>query len=217
MTVVLETRVADQALRRHHADQRRVDQRGEGRAPGADRPERRRQDDADQPADRRGRADRGHDLARRARTSPGSRRTSACGAASCAPSRSTSCSASSRRCSRSALAVSAHLGIGARWWRPLGSDARVVAGLRKAAGAVPPRRRDGPAGQAARLRQAAAARDRHRARLRAARAAARRAGGRRARRRAPGDLRHRQRAAGRRDGAADRARHGPGLQLRRSA
>ena len=45
-TVVLETRGAGQALRRHRGDQRRLAAGREGRAPCADRPERRRQDDA---------------------------------------------------------------------------------------------------------------------------------------------------------------------------
>ena len=62
------------------------------RAPCADRPQRRRQDHADQPADRRAHADRGPHRAARARTSRAWRRTSAWRAAWCAPSRSTSCS-----------------------------------------------------------------------------------------------------------------------------
>ena len=62
------------------------------RPPRADRPQWRGQDDADQSVDRRAGAHRGPHRAGRARTSPGSRRTSACGAAWCAPSRSTSCS-----------------------------------------------------------------------------------------------------------------------------
>ena len=60
-----------EALRRLRGHQRRLAEGREGRAPGADRPERRRQDHADQPAHRRAGADLGHaSIARRARTSP---------------------------------------------------------------------------------------------------------------------------------------------------
>ena len=48
-----------QAVRRPHRDRRRVVRARAGRAAGADRPQRRRQDDADQSADRRAQAERG--------------------------------------------------------------------------------------------------------------------------------------------------------------
>ena len=59
--------IAGQALRRPGGDQRRLARGRARRAPRADRPERRRQDDADQPAHRRPRADLGDDPPRRPR------------------------------------------------------------------------------------------------------------------------------------------------------
>ena len=61
-----------------------------GRASGADRPQRRRQDDADQSADRRRQADRGPGPPRRARRDGARAAASACGSAFRARSRSTS-------------------------------------------------------------------------------------------------------------------------------
>ena len=158
------------------------------RAPCADRPERRRQDHADQPADRRARADRGPHRARRRGHHRAWRRTSACArgmvrtfqinqlfdqhdAAGDAGARGL---AAARARARS-------------WWQPLGarrgawpSAAPQLLEQFRLADVMDQRT------EHARLRQAPPARDRHRAGLRAARAAARRAGGRRAGGRARG-------------------------------
>ena len=83
---------AGKALRRPRRRARRVADDREGRAPRADRAERRRQDDGDQSAHRRAAADRRPHPARRQRHHRRCARISACGAAWRAPSRSTSCS-----------------------------------------------------------------------------------------------------------------------------
>ena len=109
------------------------------------------------------------------------RRTSACAAAWCAPSRSTSCSTRLTPLETLALVVSQHAGPGRRVVAAAGRHARRGRACAAVAGAVSPDRAsmDQPTRRAG-LRQAPAAGDRHRAGLRAARAAAGRAGGRRA-------------------------------------
>ncbi len=92
MAAVLRDHRPGEALRRHRRDQRRVADGREGRAPCADRPERRRQDHDHQPADRRAAADRRAHPARGRRHHRSRSRTRACGSASPARSRSTSCS-----------------------------------------------------------------------------------------------------------------------------
>ncbi len=86
----LEARGLSTAVRRAARHRQRVLQHRAGRAAGADRPQRRRQDDADQSVDRRRQADRGAGLSARPRRHRAVGQTSACGSASRAPSRSIS-------------------------------------------------------------------------------------------------------------------------------
>jgi hypothetical protein len=109
----------------------------EGRPPRPHRPERRRQDDAHQPADRRARAELavrslldGTDITRLGahhRVRRGVVRTFQINQlfSELTPLQSL------------ALSVSVHLGLSARWWRPLGSDRASPPNARPAA-AVPP-------------------------------------------------------------------------------
>ena len=85
------------------------------RAPCADRPQRRRQDHADQPDDRRAGAHARAASRWTGRTSRAWRRTSACAGAWCAPSRSTSFSMRMTPLETLAMVVSQHRGAG----RPL--------------------------------------------------------------------------------------------------
>ena len=187
------------------------------RAPRADRPERRRQDHRHQSPDRRAEPNGGSVSCSKARTSP----TCPCMRGRCAacraPSRSTSCSPICRRSRRSRSRCRERRGQGGGWWRRLGrprptttprSTEHVVA--------LSPARCHERAHRDLALRQAAAARDRAGDRGEAARAAARRAGRRRARGRAPGHSRRGRGAAARGLGAADRARHGSRVFVRRS-
>ncbi len=133
-----------------------------GRAPRADRPQRRRQDDLHQPADRRAAAARpaasllgGEDITRL--TPRGARRA----AAWCAPSRSTSSSASLTPLETLALAVGERLRTGRR--RGVVRSVRMIAterGGHAGRRALRPRRRAGAAHRHAALRQAAPAGDR---------------------------------------------------------
>ena len=168
------------ALRRHHRHQQRLAGTAAGRAPRADRPQRRRQDHADQSADRRAGAHRrphragGQDITRLAphqRVRRGMVRTF----------QINQLFDSMTPLETLALVVSQQQGIGARWWQPLGAAAVASAARNCWSSSTWPNVRTS-ATRAPGLRQAPAAGDRHRAGLRAARAAAGRAGGRRARR-----------------------------------
>ena len=90
--VVLSCARPGQALRRHHGHQQRHAGPEARRAPCADRPQRRRQDHADQPADRRAGAHRRPHRAGRPGHHPAGAAPARARAAWCAPSRSTSCS-----------------------------------------------------------------------------------------------------------------------------
>ena len=113
------------------------------------------------------------------------------------------------------LAVSERMGGGRDWWRVIGSKREIVDEIVEIAQRFRLDRRARRAHVEPGLWQAAPARDRGRLRLPAARAAARRAGGRRAGGGAARTARDGGGPAARCLGAADRARHGPRLQLRR--
>ena len=121
MTVALETKGLEKSfggLRRHA---RFVAESGAGRAPRADRPQRRRQDHGHQSAHRRAQAQRRPHPARR----PGHHATWPCTRACCAGcrarSRSTSSFADLTPLETIGLAVSERMGRGGDWWRRMGT------------------------------------------------------------------------------------------------
>ena len=113
------------------------------------------------------------------------------------------------------LAVSERLGRGGDWWRRMGTRDDVNEEIAETLARFHLLDVMNELHRDAALWQAAPARDRGRDRDQAARAAARRARRRRARKRAPRYSGGGRRAAARRHGAADRARHGPGVLVRR--
>ena len=186
-----------------------------GRALRADRPERRRQDHADQPDDRHAAARRRPDPPRRRATSPRSRRTSASSAGWCARSRSTRCSRNLNALEAVTLAVCEREGVRGTWWRRLPAySARDRRGLRDPGLAAARHATAIAADARARLRPAAPARDRARARHQAEGAAARRAGGRRAEGRERRAVRGDRQPVARHHGAVHRARHERRVPLR---
>ena len=148
------------------------------RAPGADRPQRRRQDDAGQSADGRAQADRGRGPAGGA-MSPAAA-SARVGAASSRTFQINQLFPDLTPAESLCLAIAERNGSGADFWRVAGGRPAIVAEIEDAARRVSASTADGPADPHAALRQATPARDRARARLPPARAAARRAGGRRA-------------------------------------
>ena len=216
MTVALETIRPGKALRRPRRDQRRVAQDRAGRAPRADRPERRRQDHAHQSAHRRAAAERAAASCSKARTSRRCRSHQRVQRGLARTFQINQLFADLTPLETIGLAVSERLGHGGDWWRAVGTRrATSTTRSREHPRALPPADVMNERTAIAALRQAAPARDRGRDRRQAARAAARRAGRRRAGGRAPRHSGRRRGAAARRHRAADRARHGSRVLVRR--